>query len=156
MKIDQRLFDILRDAAPHIMAHNILNVNAPWVPLNTPTIQKYMTTNFGGPSSGRARGTMIKKLPKGQNLDETMYDITNDYYRNFLRLNNRRKTQDAKAFRKAGYPEVRMKINIIDAIPEWVEWMDTNIGQYNYFYAGGLRCFLLNDDLKTLYLLRWG
>lgn len=155
MKISQAAIDMLRDAMPLMIAQNIIGVS-PMVPPNNPAIHQYMTQTFGGPSMRTpGRGTKIKKLPKAESLDEKLYDITNNHYRNFLRLNNRRKTQNAREFLKAGYPEVKLNLRVVESIPEWLVWMDTNIGQYNYFYAGALRCFLVNNNLKTLYLLRW-
>ena len=78
-----------------------------------------------------------------------------ELFNHFLRLNNRKRVLTLRDFQKAGYPFVTLTIEIIfSRETERDEWLCEVVGAYNYYYFDNV-LFFENENLKTLYLLRW-
>ncbi len=125
-KYDQVLIGIVRKTLPSIIAHDIIGVSP-------------MTAPIASIFSLRAQYVATGRL--------------NNYYRYFLRLNNRRKLQREVDFEKAGYPFVVTTADYLAV--EWKDWMKENIGQYQYFRFGPT-VFFEDKKLLVLFQLRWG
>lgn len=124
--IDPVLLSVIRKITPNVVASSIVNV------------QPMFDIWLAG-SGGKSRLFEYRA-------------VSNNYYRNFVRLNNRRKTQSSKEFRQANYPE--SSVDFVTDFGPWFEWMNTNIGSYRYFLVG-YSCFFVDTNDKTLYDITW-
>jgi hypothetical protein len=124
-KVDPVLIGIIRRVYPQVIANDILGV-------------QNMTAPSGDIFKTRTRYVTGR--------------LNNNHYQNFLRLNNRRKTQRRIDFEKAGYPSVVTTAAYYT--DEWINWMKENIGQHQYFVFGNT-VFFENEKLMVLYQLRW-
>lgn len=124
---DPVLIGIVRKYMANVIAHDIAGVQ----PMTGPSADVFkMRARYSG--SGR---------------------LSNNHYRYFLRLYNRRKYHDFDSFNKAGYPFIVTTAPYISN--EWLKWMRENIGQYRYFRFGDT-IFFEDQKLIVLYQLRWG
>ena len=87
----------------------------------------------------------------GRNWYPTMNYKRNEYYRHFVRLNNRKKSCYMADLEKAGY--FKIKYSGDNYLPEIVNWCQENFGPKflnanNYFY-------FVNKDDAVFFTMRW-
>jgi hypothetical protein len=126
----------IRRVMPNIIARQIIGV--------TP-----MTGPMGG-IFGLA-GHLNPERPPGW-WDGHKVRMTKDVYKNFLRLNDRKKHQTRQDFIKAGYPWA--SIRDLDYNEAVQSWLDDSIGKYRYVVVWDA-IFFENKNDHLLYTLRW-
>lgn len=76
-------------------------------------------------------------------------------FRNFLRLNDKKKSFSEKDMIKAKYPLVRLTNNQISQRNEIFEWCDSNIGKHSWVHNGHNVIVFSNEQDETLYKMVW-
>ena len=59
--------------------------------------------------------------------------LEKEYFRNFLRINNRKKEYSFTDFKDAGYPSITMQLDNVEETISMIKWCDANFGKYKWF-----------------------
>ena len=126
--LDQTLISVIRRVYPQIIANDIIGAQP-------------MTGSF----------SQIFRTRYDPAYQER-YAVPKELYSNFLRLNNRRKTQSLNDFKVAKYSGI--SVDWDHQVNERIKWLDENIGEGKYFYVNHT-LFFCDEKYKAMYLLRW-
>lgn len=132
------LLPLIRNVMPNVIAHDIAGVQ----PMTGPT------------------GSLFKMRKRYQRIFDSItpkrhgYRMSKEQLRNFLRVNNRRKTHTIEEMRAYGYPSIEITNLLWKQAIDWENWLDENMPN-QYFYAGETDLFFSEEQYKIMYLLRW-
>lgn len=121
LAVDQTLLGVIRRVYPSIIAHSIVGVQ----PMTLPSLDVFKT-RYG-----------YVKITKQHML--------NDVYRNFLRLNNRKKYLRVRDLDAAGYPSVMFGDR---APPGCKDWCNEQFGPNAWLEYWGV--FYFRDELDAM------
>lgn len=117
------IIPILRRVMPNLIAQDIIGVS---------------------PMTGPAAS--VFKLRAKYRYRSLRYPVEPDVYRHFLRINNRRRTQNDEDLRAAGYASVTLPIGV-DYFPTRIDaWCDANLGRHTWLRLGQPRTWWFSRD----------
>jgi len=130
VQIDQTLMDIVRRTYPAILAQSIIGVQ-PMVP---PSSLVYFRTRYDSP------------------FEPKRFPMSNQYYKTFLRMNDRKRAHTEAAFIKAGYHVV--KPSSTQQWSDMKDWCRDQFGEYGFIGVSGTFVFE-NQEHATQFKLVW-
>lgn len=82
--------------------------------------------------------------------------LTNEHYKYFLRLNNRKKSHYVREYVRHKYPIIEIPRNLIPINQELIDWLNQNIGPYSWTSDQYRTIALTSDADATFFQLTWG
>lgn len=125
------MVSLIRRVWPQIIANSIIGVQ---------------------PILGKA-GRIFKLKEKYSRWQFKMVDKR--YFKEFLRLNDRRRCFSVEAIKKAGYPLIELNDDQEDQMQEIVEWCAANIGKYKFIHNDYDLIAFSDEHHATMFRLAW-
>ena len=127
--VNSTMISIIRRVTPTIIANDIIGVQP-------------MTGPIGAIFSLRSK------------YNQRRIKLTNDHYRVFVRLNNRKKTQAIPDINAAKYPRLSLPLGSLNDNINCLTWCAEQFGKCGYIEDSGTIWFA-NDNDMLFYKLRW-
>lgn len=129
--VDPVIVSVIRRAWPQIIAQSIIGVQP-------------MT---------RSTGQIFNMKPRYFGFKFRMIDKR--YFKNFLRLNDKRMAFSVEAIKKASYPIVELSSTQVVNFADMHQWCNENIGEFTHI-NNGYNLFVFSDvEYATAFKLAW-
>lgn len=98
-------------------------------------------------------GSIFGLKPKSSK--KALFNMHNNYYRWFLRLNNRKTHHTVDEIIKNNYPLIELTKNQFYSRQEIYKWCDQNIGEYRWAHNGYNQLTFCDEKYIVLFKLVW-